>query len=55
VEGIFGLEWPDWACYFMGTPLTTDWWDLLYVMSHLLMSPIWDVIPYQHLSHDFCH
>jgi hypothetical protein len=25
---------------------------LLYVMSHLLMSTIWDVIPYQHLSHD---
>jgi hypothetical protein len=25
---------------------------LLYVMSHLLMSAIWDMIPYQHLSHD---
>jgi uncharacterized membrane protein YkvI len=25
---------------------------LLYVMSHLLMSTIWDAIPYQHLSHD---
>jgi hypothetical protein len=25
---------------------------LLYVMSHLLMSAIWDVIPYQCLSHD---
>jgi hypothetical protein len=25
----------------------------LYVMSHLLMSTIWDVIPYQHLSPDF--
>jgi hypothetical protein len=25
---------------------------LLYVMSHMLMSTIWDVIPYQHLSHD---
>jgi dolichyl-phosphate-mannose--protein O-mannosyl transferase len=24
---------------------------LLYVMSHMLMSTIWDVIPYQHLSH----
>jgi hypothetical protein len=26
-EGIFGLEWPDWACYFRETPLTTGWWD----------------------------
>jgi hypothetical protein len=25
---------------------------LLHIMSHLLMSTIWDVIPYQHLSHD---
>jgi hypothetical protein len=25
---------------------------LLYVLSHLLMSTIWDVIPYQHLSHN---
>jgi hypothetical protein len=25
---------------------------LLYVMSHLLMTTIWDMIPYQHLSHD---
>jgi hypothetical protein len=25
---------------------------LQYVLSHLLMSTIWDVIPYQHLSHD---
>jgi hypothetical protein len=25
---------------------------LLYVMSHMLMSKIWDVISYQHLSHD---
>jgi hypothetical protein len=25
---------------------------LLYVMSHLLMSTTWDVIPYQHLSPD---
>jgi hypothetical protein len=24
---------------------------LLYVMSHVLMSTIWDVIPYQNLSH----
>jgi hypothetical protein len=22
-------------------------------MSHLLMSAIWDMIPYQHMSHDF--
>jgi hypothetical protein len=21
-EGIFGLGWPDWACYFRGTTLT---------------------------------
>jgi hypothetical protein len=26
-EGIFGLGWPDWACYFRGAPLTTGWWD----------------------------
>jgi hypothetical protein len=26
-EGIFGLGWPDWACYFRGPPLTTGWWD----------------------------
>jgi hypothetical protein len=25
---------------------------LLYVMTHLLMSTIWNMIPYQHLSHD---
>jgi hypothetical protein len=27
VEGIFALGWPDWACYFMGTALTTVSWD----------------------------
>jgi hypothetical protein len=27
VEGIFGLGWPDWACFFKGPPLTTGWWD----------------------------
>jgi hypothetical protein len=26
-EGIFGLRWPGWACYFRRTPLTTGWWD----------------------------
>jgi hypothetical protein len=26
-EGIFGLGWPDWACYFRGAPLTTGWRD----------------------------
>jgi hypothetical protein len=26
-EGIFGLGWLDWACYFRGAPLTTGWWD----------------------------
>jgi hypothetical protein len=26
---------------------------LLYVMSHLLRFTIWDVIPYQNLSHDY--
>jgi hypothetical protein len=25
---------------------------LLYVTSHVLLSTIWDMIPYQHLSHD---
>jgi hypothetical protein len=25
---IFGMEWPDWDCYFRGAPLTTGWWDL---------------------------
>jgi hypothetical protein len=25
---------------------------LLYVISHVLMSTVWDSIPYQHLSHD---
>jgi hypothetical protein len=25
---------------------------LLYVMNHLLVSTMWDMIPYQHLSHD---
>jgi hypothetical protein len=29
-----------------GAPLTTDWWILLYIMSHLLMLTVWDVIPY---------
>jgi hypothetical protein len=27
VEGKFGLRWPDWACYFRGSPMTTRWWD----------------------------
>jgi hypothetical protein len=28
-EGIFGLGWPDWACYFKvgGAPLTICWQD----------------------------
>jgi hypothetical protein len=25
VEGIFGLGWSDWACYFRGAQLTTGW------------------------------
>jgi hypothetical protein len=39
------------ACYLRRAPLTTGWWEPVYVMSHLLMSTIWDVIPCQHLSH----
>jgi hypothetical protein len=27
VGGIFGLGWPDWACYFKEAPLATGWWD----------------------------
>jgi hypothetical protein len=27
MEGIFGLGWLDWACYFRGTPRTTGWRD----------------------------
>jgi hypothetical protein len=52
MEGIFSLGWPDWACYFRGLHWLQIGGILLYVMSHLLMSTIWDVIPYQHLSHD---
>jgi hypothetical protein len=51
-ERIFGLGWIDWACYFRGASLTTGHNILLYVMSHLSMSTNWNVIPYQHLSHD---
>jgi hypothetical protein len=54
-EGIFGLEWPDWA-YYLFLVGGLHWLQvdgiLLYVINHLLMSTIWDVIPYQHLSHD---
>jgi hypothetical protein len=50
-EGIFDLGWPDWACYIRGPPLTTCWWDPAIFMSHLLMSPTWDIIPYKYLSH----
>jgi hypothetical protein len=27
MEGIGVLEWPDWAYYFRGAPLTTGWCD----------------------------
>jgi hypothetical protein len=55
-EGIFGLGWPDWACYFFlgGALLTTGWWDPAICQEpSVKMSTIWDMIPYQHLSRDF--
>jgi hypothetical protein len=52
MEGIFGLRWPDWECYFRGLHWLQAGRFLLYVMTYVLMSTIWDVIPYQHLSHD---
>jgi hypothetical protein len=51
-EGIFGLGWPDWASYFRRLHWLLVDGIRLYVMRHLLMTTIWDVIPYQHVSHD---
>jgi hypothetical protein len=53
MEGIFALGCPDWACYLAGRGLWLQVGGiLLYVMSHLLMSTIWEMIPFQHLSHN---
>jgi hypothetical protein len=52
MEGIFALGWPDWAFYFRGAPWLQVDRILLYVMNHMLMSTIWDVFLYQHLSRD---
>jgi hypothetical protein len=49
VEGIFGQTGP---VILGGLHWLQVGGILLYVMSHLLMSTIWDVIPYQYLSHD---
>jgi hypothetical protein len=51
-ERIFGLGWPDWACYFRGPPLTTGWWDpaLCYEPSvnvnNLGCDPLWTSEPW---------
>jgi hypothetical protein len=40
------------SCVLGGLHWLQVGWILLYVMNNVLMSTIWDVIPYQHLSHD---
>jgi hypothetical protein len=52
MEKNFGLGCPDWAYYFKGVHWLQVGGILLHVMNHMLMSTIWDVITYQHLSHD---
>jgi hypothetical protein len=47
-EEIFGLGWSDLGLLFYRG--STNY--MLYVMNHVFMSTIWDMIPYQHLSHD---
>jgi hypothetical protein len=51
VEEIFPWDDQIGAVILGGVPLTAGDGILLYVKSHLLMSTIWDMISYQHLSH----
>jgi hypothetical protein len=51
--GNFGLGWQDCTCYFKeGSHWLQVCGILLYATNHLLISAIWDIIPYKHLSHD---
>jgi hypothetical protein len=52
MEGIFGLGWLNWVCYFRGLLLTTGWWDPAVCHEPCVNVNILGCDPYQHLSHD---